>query len=211
MNRQEWTNLKRKPWKWKHLVTEKLNEWKQSNGLTGTYDVHHRDDVPEATAYNEAHYEYWGFNLDGTFEYGKYVIFLPHAEHSSHTNKGKAKSLEHRKRLSDSRIGFKMSEETKRKMSEAQLGENNAFYGKHHTDETKQKISASKIGIKMSDEARQNISKGHIGIPLSTEHKQKINEANQRHLIAYRRYHDEGGTLRWNQFRHAVATGELNT
>ena len=50
-----------------------LNEWKLANSITERCVVHHRDDTEECCKYNEEHYELWGFNLDGTFEYGKYI------------------------------------------------------------------------------------------------------------------------------------------
>lgn len=44
--------------------------------------VHHLCDTEEQRKYNNEHYELWGFNQDGTFEYGKYVIFVTQEEHS---------------------------------------------------------------------------------------------------------------------------------
>lgn len=44
--------------------------------------IHHLRDTEEQRKYNDEHYELWGHNLDGTFEYGKYVIFVTQEEHS---------------------------------------------------------------------------------------------------------------------------------
>lgn len=43
--------------------------------------VHHLCDTEEQRKYNDEHYELWGFNEDGIFEYGKYVIFITREEH----------------------------------------------------------------------------------------------------------------------------------
>lgn len=51
---------------------------------------------------------------------------------------------EHKRRLSESRKGYKHTEIAKKRMSENcpdRHGENNTFYGKHHTEETKKLIS----------------------------------------------------------------------
>lgn len=43
---------------------------------------HHLMNTSEQIEYNTNHYEMWGFNEDGTFEYGKYIIFVTQEEHS---------------------------------------------------------------------------------------------------------------------------------
>lgn len=77
------------------------------------------------------------------------LIFLTKSEHSSLHMKGKPKSEESKK---------KMSEAKKGKCS----GENNSFYGKRHSEKTKKKISETKTGVKLG--------------PFSEEHKQKLSE-----------------------------------
>ena len=54
---------------------------------------------------------------------------------------GKKFSDEHKRKISEAKIGVKFSEEHKQKMSIANKGENNPFYGKKHSEESKQKIS----------------------------------------------------------------------
>lgn len=78
------------------------------------------------------------------------LIFLTNAEHASLHHKGKSKSVEMRRKLSEARKGKPRSEETRKKISEGhkgiQAGENNPMYGKRHTDETKKKMSEAKKG-----------------------------------------------------------------
>lgn len=53
----------------------------------------------------------------------------------------KGLSEESRKKISESRKGFKHSEETKALYSETRKADGNAFYGKSHSDETKEALS----------------------------------------------------------------------
>jgi len=56
-------------------------------------------------------------------------------------NKGKPKSEETKRKLSEAMKGKPKSEEHKRKMSEAKKGENHPLWGKTHSEETKHKMS----------------------------------------------------------------------
>ena len=60
---------------------------------------HHLRDTEEQRQYNDEHYEMWGFNEDGTFEYGKYIVFVTEEQH----NKIHHHSEETRKKISISR------------------------------------------------------------------------------------------------------------
>ena len=60
--------------------------------------IHHLRDTEEQRKYNNEHYELWGFNEDGTFEYGKYVIFVTEEWHLNYHHH----SEETRKKISDS-------------------------------------------------------------------------------------------------------------
>ena len=64
----------------------------------------------------------------------------------------------------------KASKETRKKMSESRTGFK-------HTDETKKKISESKIGIIFSDEHIKNLSESHKGIEHTEESKRKLSES----------------------------------
>ena len=192
------------------FVHDLMHSWKIKNGIVGTCDVHHRDDTDEVRVYNEEHYELWGFNEDGTFEYGKYIVFISHEEHSRHHNTGKILSDSTREKMSNSAKNRVASDETRHRISESHLGSKNSFYGRHHTKETRLKISNSKRGSDIPTEVKLKMSASHTGVPLSDEHKQKINAAQQRYLEAYYKYKNAGGTLVWNQFRKAVAAGEID-
>ena len=68
------------------------------------------------------------------------LIFLKHSEHASLHHKGKLRSEESKKKMSEAQKGKKgkhHTEETKNKIAEAMKGKK----GKHHTEETKNKIA----------------------------------------------------------------------
>ena len=117
-------------------VQKLLKDWMIENNITETCVIHHRDDTPEMIKYNEEHYERWGHNADGTFEYGKYVLFMTRAAHVSYHHKGKSLSAEQKERLRIINTGKHHSEETKKKLSIMHTGNRNPFYGRKHSDET---------------------------------------------------------------------------
>ncbi|NMJ86932.1 MAG: hypothetical protein EX285_03720 [Thaumarchaeota archaeon] len=57
--------------------------------------------------------------------------------------------------ISKTMKGKKKSKETRRKMSEVKNGKNNPFYGKHHSKETKRKMSKAQT-------ARRNQLKAYM-------------------------------------------------
>ena len=107
-----------------------------------------------------------------------------------HPNFGKKFSVEHRRKISESKKGEKnpqfgkpLSVEHRHKISEAQKGEKNHSFGKTHSKEHRRKISEGLKGEKHpqfgkphSAETRQKISEGLKGKPLSVEHRRKISE-----------------------------------
>ena len=149
-------------------VHKLLRAWKKLNGITVRCCVHHRDDTEEARNYNKEHYEFWGFNQDGTFEYGKYVIFMTAAEHAKyhftgekHPQFGTHPSEETRKKMSDSAKVKIFSEEHRQHLSDACKGERNGFYGKHHSDETREHLRQIRTGLKFkphTTEAKSRMS-----------------------------------------------------
>lgn len=213
-------------------VRELLNEWKQANGISENCIIHHRDDTEETRAYNEAFYERWGCNEDGTFEYGKYVVFMTIADHVRHHHTGKIVSEECRRKLAKIHLGMCLSDEAKQKLSKANSGKNNPmygvhrfggdnpFYGKKHTDETKQKLSDRFKGTHISDETRQKISNSIKGVnhPMygkshTAESIAKNRESNIKISRAvkylYTVYKENGGKLLWKSFRHALKIGDI--
>lgn len=185
----------RKNFSYKNAAHKILKQWMIENNLTGKYVIHHRDDTEECRAYNakEAHYNMWGFNLDGTFEYGKFVIFLTNEDHSryhaidrhpteesklknslSHIGhpgyfKGKCHSDEAKQRNRAAHLGNqyclgrKLSDETKAKISESNIGKPSAFKGRQHTDEAKEKNRQAHLGLKHSEETKQKMCLSHLG------------------------------------------------
>lgn len=121
MNREEWVANGRHINKYRRYVNNALNQWKQENAITERCAVHHRDDTEECRKYNEEHYERWGCNEDGSFEHGKYVVFMTRAEHAHYHNIGERNSM----------YGKHHSEETRAKISVAQRG-------KMHSEEARE-------------------------------------------------------------------------
>lgn len=172
------------------VVKEAFNDWKLKNKMSCRCVIHHRDDTDETRAYNEKYYERWGCNEDGTFEYGKYVLFMTMAEHVKHHHTGSKRSKDTCRRISEATYGKKRSDETKAKMSEARkgvknprfgkgyviAGERNGMFGKHHTEEARELVRAAAL------------KDGDI----------------------YKIYKNNGGALMWNAFRHALKIGLID-
>lgn len=161
MNQKEWkTSGKFKgKFEW-YNKTRNLQKSLQYSPDPNASIIHHLRDTEEQRKYNDEHYEFWGHNLDGTFEYGKYVIFLTKESHDLYHH---------------------TSEETRKKISDAISGEKNGMFGKHLSEETKKKMSDAKKGKHPSDETRRKMSESHkgdkcywYGKHLSKEHKEKL-------------------------------------
>lgn len=165
-------------------VHKLLNEWKQQNGITALCVVHHRDDTEETRKYNEEHYELWGFNEDGTFEYGKYVVFMTVGEHVSHHHKGKV-----------------LSEETKRLIGISSK--------QRMTDDMRKKISSEHKGKSISDAQKAAVSAKLKGRVFGENHRAKLCKSTQGYRILYTAYKNNGGMLKWNNFKTAVANGDI--
>ena len=141
MNREEYRKHKtQKP----KVVMDAFEKWKSVNYLTCKCVIHHRDDTEETRKYNSEHYERWGCDEDGTFEYGKYVIFMTLSEHSVYHNTGKERSEETRAKISLNHADFS--------------GKENPMYGKVHSEETRAKMSVAHKGKKFSEEHRSKLS-----------------------------------------------------
>ena len=88
------------------------------------------------------------------------LIFLTRSEHEVLHKKGKKRSEETRRKMSEAMKNI--SEETRRKMSEAKKG-NKYSLGKKRSDEAKKKIGAAKKGKKHSAEHNKKIGAASIG------------------------------------------------
>lgn len=180
-----------------------LKQWQIANNVSESCVVHHRDDTEDTRKYNEEHYELWGFNEDGTFEYGKYILFMTISEHSAHHAKGRTHSDATKEKLSIMNMGEnhpmygkKHSDITRKKMSDAHKGEKNPFYGKHLSDEHRAKLSASRKNKKHTDCA-----------------KEKIRAARQARVaglkLLYDTYKNNGGEKKWNDFQATIKCGDI--
>ena len=94
------------------------------------------------------------------------------------SNRGKKRTPEQRKRISESMIGrissrkgVRVSEETRRRMSIAQ---------KNRSPEINKKIGESNRGKVRSEETKNKISKTLTGVPLSPERRKHISEGGKR-------------------------------
>jgi hypothetical protein len=90
------------------------------------------------------------------------------------------KTEEHKKKLSEAKLGKKPSDETRKKLSLAHSGEKNSFYGKHHSDKAKEEIRRVHLGLKASEETKEKMRtqitwfENENGCHICTSHKQKM-------------------------------------
>jgi hypothetical protein len=111
-------------------------------------------------------------------EYSRYSDFsngrLSTMTGTSFALKGKEKSEEQRKKLSESKKGKPTSEDHKKKISEGLLKSENHPWKGGFSEEHRKNISQSKIGISPSKETRQKLSVAGKGNKLSKESLDKI-------------------------------------
>lgn len=210
MNKHEWSRQQNKHSTHEYKTVHKLlRDWKQQNGITERCVVHHRDDNDEVKYYNGSHYELWGFNEDGTFEYGKYVVFMTLADHCSHHHKNAVSGYkgcnhtdEWRNMMSQRMAGRVITDEHRVK-----IGTSNK--GKVRSEESKQKNRDAHIGVHLSETTKSKMSAAHKNRKQTDEHRKKVHNARLGTSILYTAYKDNGGTLKWNDFCHAVKNGEI--
>ena len=163
---------------------------------------HHLRGTEEQRKYNDEHYELWGFNEDGTFEYGKYIVFLTKEEHAKihkHSEETRQKISinakiamakdDVRQRYLETHRGYVHSDEQNIKISNSlreYYSENEcAWKGRKHTSESKEKMSKAHIerykDKPVTDETKKKIGdanrgekNGMFGKHISEEHKQAI-------------------------------------
>ena len=87
------------------------------------------------------------------------LIFLTLKEHSTF-KKGKARSEETRKKMSDAHKGKQFSEEHKNKLSEAHKGKGK---GKAKSEETRKKMSEAQKGKRLSEETKKKMGEANKG------------------------------------------------
>lgn len=144
--------------------TRKIQRYLQYNTDPSATVIHHLRDTEEQRKYNDEHYELWGHNLDGSFEYGKYVIFVTKEEH---TEIHKC-SEETRNKIKES-----WTDDKRQTVSKKLLASNNPNYGKHFSKEHREKISASNKGKSHTESAREKIRQMSIKLWESDEYREK--------------------------------------
>lgn len=196
MNRNEWllcddSYIK---WYWYNKAEKLKNDLIYNKDPLATHK-HHLMNTPEQIEYNTTHYEYWGFNEDGTFEYGKYIVFVTPEEHSKiHDISGERNPM-YGKHWSDeeraaigarSKAMWDAHPERKNELSIAMSCENNPMYGRPPvnkgvpmSDEQKEKIRAANVGKKASQETIKKLSDSHKGIKQSDNAKRLIGLASK--------------------------------
>ena len=121
--------------------------------------------------------------------------------------KGKKKpprSKEHCRRISEANKGKKHSEETKRKISEANKGQKLP----PPSEEARRKMSEAHKGKKLSEEHCKKIGESRKGKkykPYSDDVRQKIVESRREIVNKYKEYKENGGDLKWNDFRKKIS------
>lgn len=196
MNRNEWLLCDDSYIKWYwYNKAEQLKDALIYNKDPLATHKHHLMNTPEQIEYNTTHYEYWGFNQDGTFEYGKYIVFVTPEEHSKiHDISGENNPMYGRHWSNEERVAigarskavWDAHPERKSELAIAMSGENNPMYGKPPvnkgvpmSDEQKEKIRAANLGKKASQETVKRLSDSHKGIKQSDNAKRLIGLASK--------------------------------
>jgi hypothetical protein len=151
MNRNEWLKLPNSKEKWQYRnVVRSIQLQLIYNANPKANVIHHLLDTEEQRKYNNEHYERFGLNQDGTFEYGKYVIFVTNKEHA---------------------IIHSLLEETRNKISKA--------VKKSYTNERRVNASNIMKARWKNPCFREKMHRLVSGVPLTDETKQKISESNK--------------------------------
>ena len=126
MNQKEWKTSGKFPGKYEwYNKTRRLQRSLCYEPDPNASIIHHLRDTEEQRKYNDEHYEYWGFNEDGTFEYGKYVVFWTKEKHDQYHH-----CSEETKRKDSESVKASMTLEVRSKISASLTGEKNPMYGK---------------------------------------------------------------------------------
>lgn len=208
MNQREWKHGAKYDgkyvWRNKAKAIQISLQYNQNPNAT---HIHHLRDTEEQRKYNDEHYELWGFNQDGTFEYGKYVIFVTKEEHTEihrvseetrrkigNASKKNWENPAYRRRITESNIGKTMSDSAKRKCRISKLGEKNPMYGKHHTEES---------NIKRSKSLKKSMTqalKDHLRQTSSGSNNAMFGRFGENHP-SYGHSMSDDGKLRLSEFR----------
>ena len=190
MNQAEWRklNLECKSlinWSFYHK-TRAIQKSLQYNKDPNAVVIHHLRDTEEQRKYNDEHYELWGHNLDGSFEYDKYVVFVTKEEHteihrcSEETRKKRSKSMkkvqrtaEWNRKISESNRGRICSDEQRKQISESVSNLwKSEDYREHQSKATKEAIWRPDVRQRYLDGCKKRS-------PISKEARAKAAEANK--------------------------------
>lgn len=189
MNQREWKTSGKFSGKYVwYNKTRKIQKSLQYNSDEKADRIHHLRDTEEQRNYNDTYYELWGHNLDGSFEYGKYVIFVTEEWHNSYhsqsdetiakranSNRGKKRSNETKARMSRSISKSLANDDIRKRMSDSakaswteercekaranNTGEKNPMYGKSLNKEACDSKSSSMKALWSDNEYKQQVSK----------------------------------------------------
>lgn len=194
MNQREWKKSYKYKGKytWRNKAKSIQKSLKYNSNPNATH-IHYLRDTEEQRKYNDEHYEMWGFNEDGSFEYGKYVTFATPEEHieihkcSEETREKMSVSLkrtfstDEQKAKRSAQRRSEWDDECRYKYSIMFSGENNYNYGKKASYELRKRLSESHKGIKPSKETvlkrRNSLKEYHRLNPHTKETCDKISKA----------------------------------
>jgi len=172
--------------------TRKIQKSLQYNDNPKAVVIHHLRDTEEQRKYNDEHYELWGHNLDGTFEYGKYVVFVTKEEHDSYHQS----SDETRKKISNG-VKRALDNGLREKRVKQMTGCGNPQYGKVGPAST----CFGRRGELHPMYGKPSPFKGHH---FSEESKKKLRESRQAGIKfrndQYNKYLEIGGSLSKKSF-----------
>ena len=125
-------------------------------------------------------------NLDDMERYyiKKYNTMAPNGYNLTSGGEGGILSAETKEKISRSHKGKAKSEDHKKKISETLSGINHPNYGRTLPEETKRKISESHKGRKFTEEHKRNLSEAHKGHKHSEETKRKMSKAHKGQIIS---------------------------
>jgi hypothetical protein len=216
----------------------KIQRSLQYNNDSNAVVIHHLRDTEEQRNYNDTYYEYWGFNQDGTFEYGKYVIFVTeewHFDYHHHSEETRQKIGSASKRnwadneyhsMMVQKLTASWTEERKQYHSDNFSGKNAPWFGKSLSEQHRKNISESLKGEKnpmygkpgtnlgkiFSEDHRRKISESNKGRRASKETRQrqsiKAKEHRSKRAALYKLYKNYGGSIKWNSFQYELSQGK---
>ena len=104
------------------------------------------------------------------------------------------------------------SEQTRKKISDSTKGEKNPFWGKKHTPETLEKLRIASTGKHHSPETIEKIRAANSGTNshwYGKCHSEAARAKMKGFSILWDVYKNNDGTKSYNEFKHAVKTGDI--